>query len=190
MGRKKQINGSTISIDLPPPPPPPVPEPKKKRELSDKQRENLSKGMAILKAKRESKSKKDDVDSIRCAEQSSALGSASLIRRFTPSEVEEAPAPAPAPPAPAPAPAPPAPAPEPAPVVKKERKPRIVKNYLTTEDFNSFKSELLTSLKPSAVQQPVLQALPAIREPAIKEPAIRERVISGSELLNRIFFKQ
>ena len=173
MGRKKQINGSTISIDLPPiPAPEPVDvpdQPKKKRELSDKQRENLSKGMAILKAKRESKSKKDDV------------------------EEEPAPAPPPPPPPPQPAPVPVAPIESIsryAPSEKKERKPRIVKNYLTTEDFNSFKTELLTSLKPSSHQQPVI---PSIREPvmpSIKEPAMRERVISGKELLDAIFFKK
>lgn len=155
MGRKKQINGSTLSIELPQPV---EPEPKKKKELSDKQRENLSKGMAILKAKREAKSKKADDDQ----------------------EVEP-PAPPPPPPAPvAPPVAPPAP-------IKKERKPRTVKNYLTAEDFNSFKTELLSNLKPNqpvAHHQPV--AMP-IAMPTATQAVMKERLITGSELLNRIF---
>ena len=60
MGKKKTI-GNVVELDLPPSPPP-EPVVKKKKELSDKQRENLSKGMAILKAKREAKSKKEDVE--------------------------------------------------------------------------------------------------------------------------------
>jgi hypothetical protein len=172
MGRKKQINGSTLSIDLPPPAPvPPPEEPKKKRELSDKQRENLSKGMAILKAKREAKSKKDDVE-------------------------VEPPAPV-APPPPTPVAPPPAPVAPPAPIEsisryapseKKERKPRTVKNYLTAEDFNSFKTELLTSLKPN---QPIAHHQPVAHQPVAMptatQPIVKERLITGSELLNKIF---
>ena len=163
MGRKKQINGSTLSIDLPPPLPPPE-EPKKKRELSDKQRENLSKGMAILKAKREAKSKKDDVE-------------------------VEPPAPTPvAPPPPTPVAPPPTPVAPPAPSEKKERKPRTVKNYLTAEDFNSFKTELLTSLKPN---QPIAHHQPVAHQPVAMptatQPIVKERLITGSELLNKIF---
>lgn len=166
MGKKKTI-GNVVELDLPPSPPP-EPVVKKKKELSDKQRENLSKGMAILKAKREAKSKKEDI------------------------EPEPTPPPVVPPPVVAPPPAPVAPPSPATPVVapeqpKKERKPRVVKNYLTTEDFNSFKSELLTSLKPNApsVPQTVIQ-----REIVpVAQTVLKERVISGSELLNKIFFK-
>jgi hypothetical protein len=154
MGKKKEIIGNTIELEMPPPE-----APKKKREITDKQRENLSKGMAILKAKRESKAKKDD----------------------EPEPQVEAPPPAP-PPAPAPAPAPPPPE---QPKVVKERKPRVVKNYLTTEDFNSFKSELLTSLRPN--KDPQERYVAPTPTPSAA-PATKERVISGSELLNKIFF--
>ena len=156
MGKKKTL-GNVVELDLPPSPPP-EPVVKKKKELSDKQRENLSKGMAILKAKREAKSKKEDVD----------------------------PEPTPPPVVPPPVVAPPAPVVPEQP--KKERKPRVVKNYLTTEDFNSFKSELLTSLKPSVPSvpeyKPVVQNIPV----AQTQPVIKERVITGRELLDRLFF--
>ena len=69
---------------------------------------------------------------------------------------------------------------------KKERKPRVVKNYLTTEDFNSFKSELLTSLKPV----PAVQTTPMpVVQPVVQPVVLKERVISGRELLDKIFFK-
>jgi hypothetical protein len=156
MGKKKEIIGNTIELEMPPPPE----APKKKREITDKQRENLSKGMAILKAKRESKAKKDD-------------------------ETPELP-PTPVAPAPAPAPPPTPVAPPPPEQPKKERKPRVVKNYLTTEDFNSFKSELLTSLRPPQQQQERYVApTPTSSAAPTKEST---RVISGSELLNKIFF--
>ena len=157
MGKKKEIIGNTIEVEMPPNKDPPPEAPKKKREITDKQRENLSKGMAILKAKRESKAKKDD----------------------EPEPQVEAPAPAPAP-----APPPPTPvAPE---QPKKERKPRVVKNYLTTEDFNSFKSELLTSLRPPQQQQQ--QERYVAPTPTPSAVTTKERVISGSELLNKLFF--
>jgi hypothetical protein len=159
---KKKSVGNVVELDLPPTPPP-EPVVKKKKELSDKQRENLSKGMAVLKAKREAKSKKEEVEV----------------------EVESTPEPVVAPPPIAPPPV--------AHVVKKERKPRVVKNYLTTEDFNSFKSELLTSLKPNSVQQeykPVAPIIQPVSVPsAVAQPQIKERVISGRELLDKIFFK-
>ena len=151
MGKKKEIIGNTIELDMPQAPKEP---PKKKKEMTEKQRENLSKGMAILKAKREAKSKKDD----------------------------ESPEPV-APPPPPPPPPPPAPL-APAPVVKKERKPRVVKNYLTADEFNSFKSELLSTLKPTTPQTMVT---PSVVTP--QTITTKERLISGSELLNKIFFK-
>jgi len=168
MGKKKTI-GNVIELDLPPTPPA-EPVVKKKKEMSEKQRENLSKGMAILKAKREAKSKKEDVE----VEPTHVSHPAPLV----------APPPAPLAPPPSPVVAPEQP--------KKERKPRVVKNYLTTEDFNSFKSELLTSLKPTVAPmpeyKPVIQNVP-VAQP-VAQPVLKERVISGRELLDAIFFKK
>lgn len=152
MGKKK-IEGSIVELDLPPP----VIEQKKKKEISEAQRMNLAKGMAALKAKREAKSKAEDV------------------------HVEQ-----PVVPPPSPVAAPVSPVAEPT-QPKKERKPRVVKNYLTTEDFNSFKSELLTSLKPSVPSAP--QTVIQREVVPVAQPVIKERVISGRELLDKIFFK-
>jgi hypothetical protein len=167
MGKKKTV-GNVVELDLPVTPPPELVV-KKKKELSEKQRENLSKGMAILKAKREAKSKKQDLEVVEA-------------------EVEVTPPLAPAPPSvPAPAPAPaPVPVPE---QPKKERKPRVVKNYLTAEDFNSFKSELLTSLKPVSESKPSVQPIVQPIVQSVAQPIVKERVISGRELLDKIFFK-
>jgi hypothetical protein len=159
MGRKKQeIQGSIMSIDLP------VEEPKKKREMSDKQRENLSKGMAALKAKREAKSKKESEE--------------------VPESVPEVPKPV-VPEVPKPV-VPEVPTPQVLEPVKekKERKPRVVKNYLTTEDFNSFKNELLTTIKKP--DTPISTTKPIIQQQIIKE-TVKERVISGRELLDKLF---
>ncbi len=159
MGRKKQeLQGNIMSIDLP------VEEPKKKKELSDKQRENLSKGMAALKAKREAKAKKESTETAESVPEVSTpevptpeVSKPVVPEVSTPQVLEP---------------------------VKKERKPRVVKNYLTTEDFNSFKNELLTSIKtpntPNSTTKPIVQ------QQIIKE-TVKERVISGRELLDRLF---
>ena len=152
---KKKFSGAIVEIDLPPAPQEPAPE-KKKREISEKQRENLSKGLAALKAKREAKAKSLEV--------------------VTPEE-----------PTPPPAPIAPVAVQQIEQPKVKERKPRVVKNYLTTEDFNSFKTELLTTLKPA---QPAVLPLQLDPRPIMSPVAApKERVISGRELLDKIFFK-
>ncbi len=165
MGKKKVVIGNTMEIDLPPPPPVVVEQPKKKREITDKQRENLAKGMAILKMKRENKSKKDDEEVVEPV--------------------------APPPPPPVVAPPPPPPQPIVPPLAIKEslpRKSRVVKNYLTTDDFNSFKNELLGSLKnPNTVKVP--EVIIQQQAPQVIKEIVKERVVSGRELLDRIFFK-
>jgi len=159
MAKKKTV-GNVIELDLPQTVEVPA---KKKKELSEKQRENLSKGMAILKANREAKSKKQEVEVAEAAEEPVVVAPPVAVVA-------------------------PVVAPEPvAPVVKKERKPRVVKNYLTTEDFNSFKSELLTTLKPGTVAPP---SVPVPIQSVVPPVAIKERVISGSALLDRIFFNK
>lgn len=157
MGRKKQFDSMpSVSIDLPEE----APEVKKKKVLSDKQRENLAKGMAILKARRESKSKKEDTSPPETPIEpvvKPVVKPVVVEPVVKPVVVEQVVAP-----------------------VKKERKPRVVKNYLTTEDFNSFKNELLTTLKPSSVP-----SMPSI--PATPVSTTKERLITGSEMLNLLF---
>jgi hypothetical protein len=158
MAKKKTV-GNVIELDLPPTP---VVEPvvKKKKELSDKQRENLSKGMAILKAKREAKSKQPEVEEVESTPEVIAPPPVAPVAPVAP--VTEQP--------------------------KKERKPRVVKNFLTTEDFNSFKTELFTSLRPVTQQEykPIVQ--PVVPVVPVAQTILKERVISGRELLDRLFF--
>jgi hypothetical protein len=162
MGKKKQLQGAVVEIDIPVDVPQPLaePQPKKKKEISEAQRANLAKGMAALKAKRDARTKKEVAE-------------------------EEAPPPVSVP---APAPAPVAPVAPVAPEVKRERKPRVAKNYLTTEDFNSFRNELLTSFKKPEIQTPSFVAPVRDIPPIIVQPLIKERLISGRELLDKIFF--
>lgn len=169
MARSKQVIGSSISIDLPIE----APEAKKKREVSDKQRENLAKGMAALKAKREAKSKAKNVeeDAPESCEPVAPVKETPPIQNSQPPLNTIPPV---------------------APVVKKERKPRVAKNYLSKDDFNSFREELFSSLKTTPVRPESknfdFPVAPAITPQQIIQPTIiKERVISGSELLNRIF---
>jgi hypothetical protein len=94
----------------------------------------------------------------------------------------EPPPPAPAPvepppPPPAPTPVPePTPAPAPAPKVKKERKPKA-----PAFDPDSFRNSLLADLRSGQTER-------IVEKPVEKEKVVfKDRVVSGSELLNRIF---
>ena len=170
MARSKQVIGSSIAIDLPIE----TPEVKKKREVTDKQRENLAKGMAALKAKREAKSKVKNVeDEASEACEPVAPVKETVIQNSQPPLNTTQPV---------------------AVVVKKERKPRVAKNYLSADDFNSFREELFSSLKAAPLRpEPKNFDLPVVQHPVItpqqiiQPTIIKERVISGSELLNRIF---
>lgn len=83
-----------------------------------------------------------------------------------------------------PLPAPAATLATPAPKRKYEKKP---KDSITKSEFDNFKNELM-----GFVRQP-LPSIAPIAPPTAPEPIIREvikeRIISGSELLNRIFFR-
>jgi hypothetical protein len=137
---------------------------KPKKAISDKQRENLQKGMAALKAKREA---------LRHQQEEEATNNIP-----EPSVKEK----------------PPNDAPPVKPIVREKKK------KLSVDDFNNFKSELLSSLKPSErvieVEKPVERVVEKfvdrpvdrIVERIIEKPV--NRVISGSELLDRLFFSK
>ena len=183
MGRKKQeLQGNVIEISMPVEEVAPVPESetvKKKKPITDKQRENLSRGMAILKAKREAKAK--EVES-----------TVATIPSLPSAETQESVAIPPESP--------------------KPRKPRVIRNIVTKDDFNQFRTELLNTLtpltresnvppqrfyqRPQQPQQPQQTEpqqqpqAPVITSPPVVPPLqIRERLISGRELLDKIFFK-
>jgi len=137
---------------------------KPKKAISDKQRENLQKGMAILKAKREALRKQQEEEATNNIPEPS-------VKEKPPNE-----------------------APPVKPIVREKKK------KLSVDDFNNFKSELLTSLKPSEriveVEKPVERVVEKfidrpvdrIVEKIIEKPV--NRVISGSELLDRLFFSK
>lgn len=152
MGKKKDV-GNVVALDLPADAPV-----KEKKVISDKQRDNLKKGMAALKAKREG-------------------------LRKTQEEESAAPAPAPAPPAPVAAP------PPVVPEVKSKRTYKPKKESVGLEEFNNFRNELLGKLQPKEIVKEV-SVEKIVDRPVVTEKVVeREKFISGSELLNRIFFK-
>tara|TARA_R110000868_G_scaffold113723_3_gene305030 strand:- start:176 stop:628 length:453 start_codon:yes stop_codon:yes gene_type:complete len=149
MAKKKDV-GNVVSIDLPADPVKP------KRVISEQQRNNLKKGMAALKAKREGLRKEQEDDA---------------------SDVVE-----------------PVVAPAPAPVPIHEVKAKRVytkqpkKESVGIEEFNNFKNELLGRLQPKEVIKEV-SVEKIVDRPVVTEKVVeREKFLSGSELINRIFF--
>jgi type IV secretory pathway ATPase VirB11/archaellum biosynthesis ATPase len=168
MGKKKIIDPATIiAIDDTPEvavPPAPVGE-KKKREVSEKQRENLKKGMAALKAKREQNRATQEAE-------------ATEVAPATPTPI-------------------PSPEVKTLPVVK-ERKPRADKGQarvirpppVSRDDFDNFRKELLTSLTPQEriVEKPIDRIVEKYTERVVEKPTTK--FVSGSDLLDSIFFRK
>lgn len=150
----------------------PVPTAPPKRELTEKQRSNLQKGMAALKAKREALRSEQEKDSTQPEDDA-------------PPPQQKAPRPQ-ARPKPTPSqpiqeiaqikPTPPPPV--------RERK---TKKSVSFEDFNNFKNELLSSVKQTE--------RPVVTERVIEKPVERVvekatvKYLSGSELLDNLFFR-
>ena len=67
-------------------------------------------------------------------------------------------------------------------------KPKV--NYLTSEDFNTFKNDLFTQLRSPA--PPIIVEKEKIVDKIIERPIDRpvDRILSGSALLDEIFFKR
>jgi hypothetical protein len=151
MAKKKDI-GNVLEIDLP------VDPVKPKRVISEQQRNNLKKGMAALKAKREGLRKEQEED-------------ASDVK---PVEHVVAPVVAPV-----------------VPVTEKSKRvytKQPKKETVGIEEFNNFKNELLGRLQPKEVIKEV-SVEKIVDRPIITEKVVeREKFLSGSELINRIFF--
>ena len=145
--------------------------PVKTRKVNDKQMAGLRKGMEALKAKREALAKEREVH-----EEKQSNG--------------EIPADAPKPKF-IPNPKPPkvvkvsAPPPEPA-VIQVERKKREVKVKVAVDDVKSelaaLRSELAAMKKPAEVKE-------VVKEVAVDRVVEKTKLLSGSEMLNAIFFK-
>lgn len=145
--------------------------PVKTRKVNEKQMAGLRKGMEALKAKREALAKEREVH-----EEKQTKG--------------EIPADAPKPKF-IPNPKPPkvvkvsAPPPEPA-VIQVERKKREVKTKIAVDDVKSelaaLRSELAAMKKPAEVKE-------VVKEVAVDRVVEKTKLLSGSEMLNAIFFK-
>jgi len=147
------------------------PEPPKKRKASEKQLEALRKGMAVIKAKREAlaKEKEEVKTKIEKGElpQDTPIPKEYQKPRNTikvkPLKVEVQAEPV-------------------VQAVKKPRKPHVSK---VAQQLESFKSEMM-----AMVQKPV-EVKTEIVEKVVEKPVERviqkERVVTGSEMLNKIF---
>ena len=151
MVKKKEILGSSISIEVPV---------KEKKVISDKQRDNLKKGMMALKAKREGLRAEQEEESSHVAQ----------------------------PVAPPVAQPPSAAAPVAEVKSKRTYTKQPKKESVGLEEFNNFKNELLGKLQPREVVKEV-SVEKIVDRPIITEKVVeKERFISSSELLNKIFF--
>jgi hypothetical protein len=137
---------------------------KPKRVVTEKQRDNLRKGMEALKARREALRKQQEEEATNNIPEPS-------VKEKPPND-----------------------APPLKPIVREKKK------KLSIDDFNNFKNEILTNLKPSERIVEVEKPIEKIVEKFVDRPVDRiverivekpvNRVISGSELLDRLFFSK
>ena len=153
MTKKKDV-GNVVSIDLPTDPVKP------KRVISEQQRNNLKKGMAALKAKREGLRKEQEDDASDVVEQEVVPVVAPVA-----APVQEVKA-------------------------KRTYTKQPKKESVGIEEFNNFKNDLLGRLQPQTkevIKEVSVEKI--VDRPIITEKVIeREKFLSGSELINRIFF--
>lgn len=148
----------------------------KGRVPSEKQMEGLRKGMEILKLKREDAKKKKE-------EKKARIKAGEVIEDSSEDEA-------------------PQPVEKPKPIIqyvpvkpRKERKdtgiPKPVRNYVVREDFESFKTSILESMKNPVRVEERIKEVPVDRvvEKFVEKPVHTTKVLSGSDLLNAIFFK-
>jgi vacuolar-type H+-ATPase subunit D/Vma8 len=140
-----------------------------KRKASDKQLENLRKGMAVLKAKREAlaKEKQEVQTKIEKGElpEDTPIPKQKQKPRNTivpkPLKVE----------------------PEPEPEVKPVKKPRKAHISKVSQQLDAFKQEMLQMVqKPAEVKE-----VEKVVEKPVEKIIQKERVVTGSEMLNKIF---
>ena len=149
MTKKKDV-GNVVSIDV---------DPVVKKEISQKQRDNLKKGMLALKAKREGLRKEQEEESSKADPPSSPVAPVAAVVPVV-QEVK----------------------------TKRTYTKTPKKESVGLEEFNSFKNELLGKLQPREVVKEV-SVEKIVDRPVVTEKVIeKEKFISSSELLNRIFF--
>ena len=69
------------------------------------------------------------------------------------------------------------------PVITRERKPRV--KQVTASDLEAMKTSILSALAPKEVEKTVVKEVPV--EKVVEKVIQKERVVTGSELLNKVF---
>jgi len=153
-------------------PPPPK---KEKRKVTDKQMENLKKGMEVMKQKREALAKEREEFEAKKAK--GEIPADAPKPRFQPKPPKLQPKIVHAPP----------PQPEEITVARKARQVKVkvaVESVPTKEDLASLKAEMLAAMQKPA-PEPVIKEVPV--EKIVDRVVHKERVVTGSEMLNQIF---
>jgi len=144
---------------------------KEKRKVNEKQMAGLRKGMEALKAKRETLAKEREVHEEK--QTKGEIPADAPKPKFVPN---------PKPPKVVTVPAPP---PEPE-VIYKERKKSVVKARIAVDDVKSelaaLRSELAAMKKPAEIKE-------VVKEVPVERVVEKTKMLSGSEMLNAIFFK-
>jgi len=152
------------------------PPPKKeKRKVTDKQMENLKKGMAVMKEKREALAKEREEFEAKKAK--GEIPADAPKPRFQPKPPKLQPKIVHAPP----------PQPEELTVTRKARQVKVrvaVESVPTKDDLASLKAEMLAAIQKPA-PEPVIKEVPV--EKVVDRVVHKERVVTGSEMLNQIF---
>ena len=163
----------------------------KGKKATDKQLENLRKGMEIMKAKREEQKKKKE-------EKKAKIKAGEVVEDSSEDE------------------APPLPKPkkEEKPVGQKKRmevlgaveiaparvrkpraessvskEPKPPRNYATRDDFEAFKTSILDTIKSTPMIKEVEKPVERVVEKPVEKVVEKTKVLTGSDLLNAIFFK-
>jgi hypothetical protein len=141
---------------------------KEKRKCSEEQLANLRKGMEVMKAKREALAKQRiEIDEKK---KKGELPLDTPLPSYVPKpkvkvvkpEVVKM---------------------EERPVITRERKPRA--KQVTATDLEAMKTSILTALAPKEVEKTVVKEVPV--EKVVEKVVQKERVVTGSELLNKVF---
>jgi hypothetical protein len=142
---------------------------KEKRKCSEEQLANLRKGMAVMKEKREALAKQRV--EIEEKKKKGELPLDTPLPSYVPKpkvkvvkpEVVKM---------------------EERPVVTRERKPRV--KQLTATDLEAMKTSILTALAPKKEEEKV-EKVKEVPEKVVEKIVQKERVVTGSELLNKVF---
>jgi hypothetical protein len=144
---------------------------KEKRKCSEEQLANLRKGMEAMKAKREAiakqrveldeKKKKGEVPLDTPLPKYVPKPKVVVAKAVKPEKVEMAERP----------------------VITRERKPRV--KQVTATDLEAMKMSILTALAPKKEEEKAVVPVPV--EKVVERVVQKERVVTGSELLNKVF---